>query len=60
MSAARDTPDERPEDKYEDVDADDVVEDAVEFFGEGNDDPEAVTPPVDERDREEKPPPPNA
>lgn len=60
MSGSPDTHDERPEEKYEDVSAEDVVDDAVEFFREGTDDPEPVTPPVPERDRDEEPPPPNA
>lgn len=60
MSSSPDTPAERPEDKYEDVDADDVVEDAVEFFTEDGDESRPVTPPIDERTRGERPPPPNA
>ncbi|CAN5594114.1 hypothetical protein BH23ACT3_BH23ACT3_03420 [soil metagenome] len=52
------TPENEPDtQKYDEVDPEDVVEDAIEFFGEGGDDPEPVTPPA--RDSDE-PPPPNA
>jgi hypothetical protein len=43
--------------KYDEVDPEDVADDAIEFFRKGNDDPTPVTPP--ERDPDE-PPPPNA
>jgi hypothetical protein len=46
-----------PEEKYDEVDPEDVADDAIEFFREGTDDPKPVTPP--ERDPDE-PPPPNA
>lgn len=57
MSNARDRDESDQVERYEDVDPDDVVEDAIEFLSEGSDDPEPVTPPS--RDPDE-PPPPNA
>lgn len=50
--------DDPPLEKYEEVDPEDVVEDAIELFGEGGDDPTPVTPPPPDDD--ETPPPPNA
>lgn len=49
---------EAPGEKYEEVSPEDVVDDAIEFFAEGSDDPKPVTPPPSDRD--EEPPPPNA
>jgi hypothetical protein len=46
-----------PEEKYDEVDPEDVTDDAIEFLRKGVDDPKPVTPPV--RDPDE-PPPPNA
>lgn len=48
---------EDPTEKYDEVDPEDVVEDAIELLGEGADDPTPVTPPPPDDDR---PRPPNA
>ena len=54
--APRDNP-EKPDDEHDDdLSLEDVADDAIEYFREGNDDPRPVTPPP----ADDEQPPPNA